>query len=227
MRALADGCTPAAASSRVTAGQMNARTVVSSMRLGSVLSRRLCAIAVGRYRRAYGRPSRLESLELNVRVLRICGNQAASTPSSGALVAVPSAGWEFWVGLESRGRSVGRRPTGRDTGARERARGRWIGGSLRAGLPVLSRSRRWRPNDGRYQARSCVLRRLIWPYLRFGPRTARWRQQQGFGVSTRPTQHTAAIWAFPTRATRETGSVGTGRRSRKSDLSRACWPCAV
>ena len=94
--------------------------------------------------------------------------------------------------------------------------GRWIGGSLRAGLPVLSRSRRWRPNDGRCSARSCVLRRLIWPYLRFGPRTARWRQQQGFGVSTRPTQHTAAIWAFPTRATRETGSVGTGRRSRKT-----------
>ena len=93
--------------------------------------------------------------------------------------------------------------------------GRWIGGSLRAGLPVLSRSRRWRPNDGRYQARSCVLRRLIWPYLRFGPRTARWRQQQGFGVSTRPTQHRRAIWALPTPATRETGSVGTREKKQK------------
>ena len=36
--------------------------------------------------------------------------------------------------------------SGRDT-ARERARGRWIGGSLRAGRLGLSRARRWRENE--------------------------------------------------------------------------------
>ena len=206
---------------------MNARTVVSSLRVGSAMSSALCAVAAKRYRRAHGCPSRLESLELNVRVLRIFNEPSRFYAVEWSLGSSAISGTGILGGLSIK-RERGRRPpTGRDTGARERARGRWIGGSLRAGLPVLARSRRWRPNDGRCSARSCVLRRLIWPYLRFGPRTARWRQQQGFGVSTRPTQHTAAIWAFPTRATRETGSVGTGRRSRKSDLSRACWPCAV
>ena len=38
MRAVADGCTVHTGSSRVTAGQMNARTVVSSVRVGSTMS---------------------------------------------------------------------------------------------------------------------------------------------------------------------------------------------
>lgn len=77
---------------------------------------------------------------------------------------------------------------------------------------------RW-PTSGK---RQCLAKINIG--LRFGPRTARWRQQQGFGVSTPPTQHRRAIWALPTPATRETGSVGTREKKQKSDLSRARWP---
>ena len=68
---------------------------------------------------------------------------------------------------------------------------------------------RW-PTSGK---RQCLAKINIG--LRFGPRTARWRQQQGFGVSTPPTQHRRAIWALPTPATRETGSVGTREKKQK------------
>ena len=158
MRAPSRRCTLAAWQQSVTAGQMNARTVVSSMRLGSVLSRRLCAIAVGRYRRAYGRPSRLESLELNVRVLRIFNEPSRFYAVEWSLGSSAISGTGLLGGLRTmRERGPPASSSGRDT-ARERARGRWIGGSLRAGRLGLSRARRWRENemaDVRQEAVSC------------------------------------------------------------------------
>ena len=94
-----------------------------------------------------------------MRVLRIFGSQVASTPSSGALAAVPSAGWDSCVGLVSR-RERGP-PPHRDTGARERARGsldrRFAARSLVTSVVSAALARKMA--DVRH--RGSVLRRLI------------------------------------------------------------------
>ena len=85
MRAPSRRCTLAAWQQSVTAGQMNARTVVSSLRVGSALSRALCAFAAGEYR-ARTRPERGGSkLRLDVRVAE---KKDAFAPSRRAFASV-------------------------------------------------------------------------------------------------------------------------------------------
>ena len=79
------------------------------------MSSALCAVAAKRYRRAHGCPSRLESLELNVRVLRIFNEPSRFYAVEWSLGSSAISGMGILGGLSIK-RERGRRPpTGRDT----------------------------------------------------------------------------------------------------------------
>ena len=72
--------------------------------------------------------------------------------------------------------------------------------------------KRW-PISGKRQCLAKINIGLTWDSAP-GPRAG--RADSFAGIIMPPTQHIAWIWALPTRATRETGSVGEGEESRIS-----------
>ena len=99
---------------------------------------------------------------------------------------------------------------------------------LAARTGQLSRAWRWREKDGRRKARGSVLRRLILALPEIRPPD---RARTPLSIDSAPAiDQPSAKEGFgrsqPARRAKPEASA-LGRRSRKSDLSRARWPCSV